>query len=81
MRTIALRPLKIMQVRTNRMWTCISFFGSKNGPGNKSFFLSMTKVQVKRVNHKLSRRTIDAQWTLRLSEASSGPEKSLVQHG
>ena len=41
----------------------------------------MTKIQLKRVNHKLSRRTVDAPSTGRFCEASSGPEKSLVPHG
>ena len=37
-------------------------FRFQNGQGNKSFFLSgsMPKIQLKRVNHKLSRRTVDA---------------------
>ena len=41
----------------------------------------MTKIQLKRVNHKLSRRTVDAPSTGRAREASNGPEKSFVQHG
>ena len=41
----------------------------------------MTKILLKRVNHKLSRRTVDAPSTGRACEASNGPEKSLVQHG
>ena len=45
------------------------------------FFLSMTKIQLKQVNLKLSQQTIDAPSTGRFGEASSGPEKSLVQHG
>ena len=49
------------------------FFRFENGPGNQSFFLSMTKIQLKRVNHKLSQRMIDAPWTGRVREASSGP--------
>ena len=56
-------------------------FRFENGPGNQSFFLSTTKIQLKRVNHKLSRRTIDAPWTGRVHEASSGPQKNLIQHG
>ena len=48
-------------------------FRFENGQGNQSFFLSMSKIQLKRVNHKLSRRTIDAPWTGRVREASSGP--------
>ena len=40
----------------------------------------MTKIQLTRVNHKLSQRTIDVQSTRCFREASSGPEKSLVQH-
>ena len=56
-------------------------FRFKNGQGNRSFFLSMTKIQMKRVNCKLSRPTVDAPSTGRFREASSGPEKSLVPHG
>ena len=56
-------------------------FRFENGQGNQSFFLSMTKIQLKRVNRKLSRRTVDAPLTGRFRETSSGPEKSLVQHG
>ena len=56
-------------------------FRFENGLGNQSFFLSMTKTQLKRVNRKLSRRTVDAPSTGRIREASSGPEKSLVPHG
>ena len=56
-------------------------FRFENGPGNQAFFLSMTKIQLKRVNHKLSQRTIGAPWTGRVPEASSGPQKSLIQHG
>ena len=56
-------------------------FRFENGQGNQSRFLSMTKIQLKRVNHKLSRRTIDVPSTGRAREASSGPKKSLVQHG
>ena len=48
-------------------------FCFENGRGNQSFFLSMTKIQLKRVNHKLSRRTIDAPWTGLVREVSSGP--------
>ena len=56
-------------------------FRFENGQGNQSFFLSMTNIQLKRVNRKLSRRTVDAPSTGRFREASSGPEKSLVPHG
>ena len=48
-------------------------FRFENGPGNQGFFLSMTKIQLKRVNHKLSRRTIGTPWTGRVLEVSSGP--------
>ena len=48
---------------------------------NGSFFLTITKIQLKRVNRKLSRRTVDALSTGRFREASSGPGKSLVPHG
>ena len=40
----------------------------------------MTKIQLKLVNHKLSRRTVDAPSTGRAREASNGPEKDLAQH-
>ena len=56
-------------------------FHFENGQGNQSFFLSMTKNQLKRVNRKLSRRTVGAPSTGRFREASSGTEKSFVQHG
>ena len=56
-------------------------FRFENCEGNQSFFLSMAKIQLKRVNHKLSRRTTDAPSTGRFREANSGPEKSLVQDG
>ena len=55
-------------------------FRFENGQGNQTFFLSITKIQLKRVNRKLSRRTVDAPSTGRVREASSGPEKSLVPH-
>ena len=55
-------------------------FRFKNGQGNQSIFLPMTKIQLKRVNHKLSRRTVDAPSTGRAREVSNGLEKSLVQH-
>ena len=48
---------------------------------NKSFFLSVTKIQLKRVYHKLSRRTIDALLIGCACEASISVTKSLVQHG
>ena len=57
-----------------------SIFRFENSQGNNSFFLSMPKTQLKQVNHKLSRRTIDAPSTWQFCEASSSPEKSLVQH-
>ena len=41
----------------------------------RAYFLPMTKIQLKRVNHKLSRRTVDAPSIGRFREASSGPEK------
>ena len=56
-------------------------FRFKNGQGNQRIFLPMTKIHLKRVNHKLSRRTVVAPSTGRAREASNGPEKSLVQHG
>ena len=81
MRTITPRILKMLQVCANRMCTRISFFVSKVVSEIRAFFLSMLKIQLKRVNHQLSRRTVGAPWTGRAREASSGPEKSLVQHG
>ena len=56
-------------------------FRFEKGLGNQSCFLSTTKMQLKRVNHKLSRRTIGAPWAGRVRQASSGPSKSLIQHG
>ena len=53
---------------------------SKTVRETRSFFRSMTKIQLKRVIHKLSWRTIDALSAWRFREASSGPEKYLVQH-
>ena len=50
-------------------------FRFENGQGNQSFFLPITKIQLKRVNYKFSRRTVDAPSTGRFREASSGPEK------
>ena len=41
----------------------------------RAYFLPMTKIQLKRVNHKLSRQTVDTPSTGRFREASSGPEK------
>ena len=41
----------------------------------------MTKIQLKRVNRELSRRTVDTPSTGRFHEASSDPEKSLIPHG
>ena len=73
--------LKMLQVSTNRMCARISFFVSKTVRKIRAFFLSMTKIQLKRDNHKLSQRAIDAPSTGRDHEASRGPEKSLVQHG
>ena len=81
MRTITPLTLKMLQVRANRECTRISFFVSKTVREIKAFCLPMTKLQLKRVNHKLSRRTVDAPSTGRAREASNGPEKSLVQHG
>ena len=81
MRTITPWSVKVLQVRTNRMCTRISFFVSKTVREISAFFLSMTKLQLKRVNRKLSRRMIVAPSTGRAQEASRGTEKSLVQHG
>ena len=53
-------------------------FHLENGQGNQSFFLSTTKKKLKRVNRKLSQRTVDTPSTGRFCEASGGPEKSLV---
>ena len=46
-------------------------FRFKNGQANQSIFLPMTKIQQKRVSHKLSRRTVDAPSTGRVREASN----------
>ena len=76
MRTITPRTLKMLQVRTSRMCTRISFsFRKRSGKSKLFFFLSMTKIQLKRVKHKLSRWTIYAPSTGRFREASSGPDK------
>ena len=80
MRTITPVTLKMLQVRANRVCTRISFFVSKTVREIRAFFLPMTKIQLKRVNNKLGRRTVDAPSTGRFREASSGPEKSFVQH-
>ena len=56
-------------------------FRFENGQGNQSCFLSMTKIQLKRVNRKLGRRMVGAPLTGRFRDASDGPEKSLVPHG
>ena len=61
----------MLQVRANRVCTRTSFFVSKTVREIKAYFLPMTKVQLKRINHKLSRRTVDAPC---FREASSGPE-------
>ena len=80
MRTITPLTLKMLQVRANRVCTRISFFVSKTVRQIRAFFLPMTKIQLKRVNHKLSQRTVDAPSIGRAHEVSNGPEKSLVQH-
>ena len=54
-------------------------FRFKKGLGNKSYFLSMPKIQLKPFNSKLSRQTIDAPSTWQFWEAPSSTEKSLVQ--
>ena len=71
----------MLQVRANRVCTRISFFVSKTVREIRALFLPMRKIQLKRVNHKLGQRSVDAPSTGRFREASSGPEKSLVQHG
>ena len=80
--TLKMLTLKMLQVRANQVCTRISFFVSKTVREIKAFFLPMTKIQLKRVNNKLSQRTVaDAPLTGRAREAYNGPEKSLVQHG
>ena len=79
MRTITPLTLNILQMREPSVHAHF-IFHFENGQGNQSFFLSMTKIQLKRVNHKFSRRTVDAPSAGRFREASSGPEKSLVPH-
>ena len=69
------RTLQTLQVLPNQLCTRISFFFSKTVWEIRDYFLATTKIQLKRVNHKLSRRTIDAPWTGRVREASSGPQK------
>ena len=75
------QTLKMLQVHSNWMCTGISFFISKTVREIRAIFLSMAKIQLKRVNHKLSRWRIDVPSTWRFREASNGPEKSLLQHG
>ena len=81
MRMITPVTLKMLQVRANRVCMPISFFVSKTVREIRAFFLPMTKIQLKRVNHKLGQRSVDAPSKGRFREASSGPEKSFVQHG
>ena len=81
MRTITPLTLKMLQVRANRVCTRILYFVSKTVREIRAFFLPMTKIQLKRVNHKLGQRSVDTPSTGRFREASSGPEKSFVQHG
>ena len=50
MHTITPWTLKMLQVRANRVCTRISFFVSKAVREIRAFFLSMTKIQLKRVN-------------------------------
>ena len=50
-------------------------FRFENCQGNQSLFSTHAKIQLKRVSHKLSRRTVDVPSTGRFCEASSGPEK------
>ena len=75
MRTITPLTLTVLQVRANRVCTRTSFFVLKTVREIRAYFLPMTKIQLKRVNHKLSRRTVDAPSTGRFREAPSGPEK------
>ena len=66
---MVMRPFVLSKIQNNTAET-----------SQPHFVLSMTKIQLKRVNHTLSRRTIHAPSTGGAREASSGPEKSLVQH-
>ena len=75
MRTITPLTLKMLQVRANRVCTRTSFFVSKTVREIRAYFLPTTNIQLKRANHKLSRRTVDAPSTGHFREASSGPEK------
>ena len=75
MRTINPLTLKMLQVRANRVCTHTSFFILKTVRKIRAYFLPMTKIQLKRVNYKLSRRTVDVPSTGRFHEVSSGPEK------
>ena len=74
MRTITPLTLKTLQVHTNRVCTRTSFFVSKTVREIRAYFPPTTKIQLKLVNHELSRRTVDAPSTGRFPEASSGPE-------
>ena len=80
-RTITPRTLEMLQVRENQMCTRISFFASKTVREVRAFSINAQNTTMKQVNHKLSRRMIDAPSTWRFREASSDPEKCLVQHG
>ena len=70
-KTPLIMTLDMLQLRVNRVCTCSSFFVSKTVREIRAFFLDMTKIQLKRVNHKLSRRTVDAPSTGRAREASN----------
>ena len=59
MLTINLWTLKILPVLANRMCTRFSFFVLKTVREIRAFFLSITKIQLKRVNHKLSGKPTD----------------------
>ena len=50
---------EMLQVLANGMCTHISFFVSKTVREIRACFLSVPKIQLKRVNHTLRQRTID----------------------
>ena len=70
MRTITPVTLNMLQVRANRVCTRIFHFSFRKRSGKSEvIFLPMSEIQLKRVNHKLGRRTNDVPSTGRFCEA------------
>ena len=65
----------------SRTSMCFSFFVSKTVTEVKAFVRSIPPIQLKRVNNKLSWRTIDTPSTWRVRKTTSGLGKRFVQHG